>query len=257
MRFGNHVYYNEYSMRSKPITDTSFVILGLGDSVINGGVQSNNESIATTLLENEFRKIVSNSRVLNISAGSWGPDNNFAYIKKYGDFNAKLIFLVVSSHDAHDNITHEAIVDVHSSFPSKQPPFAIWELFDRYLIPWVQKLFKEKNEEIDKRTNDPIVTSKAFNPGFDSLKNYCITKKIPLVIYLHADTIELKAKSYNEQGREIIKYCNENNITLIKELDYPLKKEHFSDGIHMNTKEGQKFIAQNLFPILKEKLKFD
>lgn len=38
--------------------------------------------------------------MLNISAGSWGPDNCAAYLKHYGLFGAKAMSLLVSSHDA-------------------------------------------------------------------------------------------------------------------------------------------------------------
>lgn len=39
MRFGNHIHYNSYSQRSDEPDTTKVIILGLGDSVIYGGVQ--------------------------------------------------------------------------------------------------------------------------------------------------------------------------------------------------------------------------
>ena len=75
-RLGNKIITNEYSMRSKPLTESDSVyILGLGDSVINGGAQTTQDSLATTILENELsEKYNKKVRVLNISAGSWGTD---------------------------------------------------------------------------------------------------------------------------------------------------------------------------------------
>ena len=85
-------------------------ILVFGDSVLNGGSLTDHKKLATTLLEKSLQKSCDPLiRVLNISAGSWGPDNAFSYLKKHGDFNASAIVLFFSSHDAHDNMYHEKI----------------------------------------------------------------------------------------------------------------------------------------------------
>ncbi len=57
-RFGNNVIYNQYSMRSGPVKrDDKCVILGFGDSVFNGGTLTDQDSLATTIVENELQKI--------------------------------------------------------------------------------------------------------------------------------------------------------------------------------------------------------
>lgn len=48
-RFGNHYHYNSYSQRCEEPDTTKRIILGLGDSVIFGGVQTDQDSLATTL----------------------------------------------------------------------------------------------------------------------------------------------------------------------------------------------------------------
>ena len=119
-RFRNHIKYNSFSMRSEAVDSAAVLILGFGDSVINGGVLTDQDSLATTILSDSLTKIHRNKiQFLNVSAGSWGPDNCFAYLKKYGDFGAKSIYLFVSSHDAYDNMNFEKIVDVSESLPSK------------------------------------------------------------------------------------------------------------------------------------------
>ncbi|HET6539068.1 MAG TPA: hypothetical protein VFG46_01215, partial [Chryseolinea sp.] len=56
VRFGNKVVYNEYSMRSLPLTDKKeCIILGFGDSVINGGTLVDQDSLATTITENQLQ----------------------------------------------------------------------------------------------------------------------------------------------------------------------------------------------------------
>ena len=73
-RFGNHIIYNSYSQRSQEPDSNKTIVLGLGDSVINGGVQTDHGDLATTIASNDTLQI------LNISAGSWGPDNCAAYL---------------------------------------------------------------------------------------------------------------------------------------------------------------------------------
>ena len=97
-RFRNHIKYNALSMRSEEVDTSALLILGFGDSIINGGVQTDHDSLATTLLSDSLSN-AENKKIqfLNISAGSWGPDNCFAYLKKHGNFGAKRIFLFVRS----------------------------------------------------------------------------------------------------------------------------------------------------------------
>ena len=50
MRFRHHIVYNSLSMRSPEPDSKAVVILGCGDSVINGGVLTGQDSLATTIL---------------------------------------------------------------------------------------------------------------------------------------------------------------------------------------------------------------
>lgn len=237
MRFRNQYQFNSYAQRSKEPDSTKTIILGLGDSVIYGGVQSDQDSIATSIFTHE-----TNMQMLNISAGSWGPDNCAAYLKKYGLFNAKAMFLLVSSHDAYDNMDFQPVVGVHVSYPHKQYALAWFELFDRYIFP---RLFKKNKEaDPDKKVLEGIrKDGKTFNPGFQQLKVMADSANIPLIIYLHAERTETSNGIYNEQGQEIIQWAKNNNIQLIRELDKPLQEDEYRDNIHVNDK-GQRRIAE-------------
>jgi hypothetical protein len=254
-RFLKTNYYNSFSQRNREITSAdSSIILGFGDSVINGGVQTEQDSLATGLLSTYLSQ-KKHQRVLvtNIAAGSWGPDNCYAYLKKYGNFGAKKILLVVSSHDAYDNMNFEKIVGIIPSYPTKQYPFAIAELFDRYLYPrYLAQYFSFASEKAPEK-NDHLLISKyesgmSFNSGFQNFANYSDSTKIPLLVYLHADQDERKQGAYNEQGKEIIAFCAKNNIPLIQELDYKLSEADYRDGIHLS-EQGQR----HMYDILKSR----
>lgn len=242
-RFGNHYHYNSYSQRSNEPDSTKTILLGLGDSVIYGGVQSDQDSIATSLITNKIEEI----QMLNISAGSWGPDNCAAYLQENGTFNAKGVFLVVSSHDAYDNIDFQPVVGIHPSYPKEQYLLAWWELLDRYLWPRVKSYYVRHGDlDPDQKVLKTIHKSgSVFNPGFNELKSIADSLNIPLVVYLHAEKSELLNNNYNEEGNEIIQWAQKNNVKIVKELDYHFVESDYRDNIHINDK-GQRKLAEIL-----------
>lgn len=141
-RFGNNVTFNEFSMRSGPVTRTKtdpneFRVLVVGDSIVNGGGQTDDADLATaivqTKLNDALRKPV---YVGNISAGSWGPPNQLAYLKRYGFFDADALVLVWNSDDYCDVPTFAHTVGVAPEQPDHAPLLALQEGFTRYLLPY-------------------------------------------------------------------------------------------------------------------------
>lgn len=253
-RFRNNIYYNKESMRNNEIDNTAVKVLVFGDSVINGGSLTDQDSLATTILSDTLSKYYNKKiQFLNISAGSWGPDNCYAYLQKHGDFNARHIFLFVNSHDAYDNMNFEKIVGVNESFPDQQYRSALYELFDRYLLP---RLSVEFNWSSGK-TNDLGINKKhdgsVFNSGFESFLLYSRSHNMSFTIYLHADIAELKAGVYNEQGQDIIRFSETNNIPIIKDIETGLEISDFRDNIHLNEK-GQKKISTIVLSFILEHL---
>jgi hypothetical protein len=256
-RFRNHIKYNSESMRSDEVDAAAEKILGFGDSVINGGVQTDHDSLATTIISDSLTQWTGRKvQFLNISAGSWGPDNCYAYLKKFGNFGANQIFLFVSSHDAYDNMTFENIIDKNVSFPSKQSWSAIYELFDRYLIPRLKDKLDSKSELPNQKQEEALAINKktdstAFNPGFKYFLEYARMNNLPLILYLHAERSELNAGRYNEQGQKIIAFAAQNKIPIIKDLENGLDHLDFRDDIHINSK-GQKNMAKTVLEYLKK-----
>ena len=242
-RFGQHVKYNSFSQRSEEPKKQKKKILGCGDSVLNGGVQTDQKNLATTLFEEK-----TGVQMLNISAGSWGPDNCAAYLKEKGTFGADGIILVVSSHDAHDNMNWQTVVGQSVAFPDKQYKLAIWEVIDRYLLPRVVGLFKSTSSV---NPNDPDAAvnagiqknGKEFNSGFAQLKQLADNKKMHFVIYLHPEKSEVESGGYNEQGEEIINWAKENGVTLYLGLEEGETLDGFRDNIHLNELGQQRLAA--------------
>lgn len=252
-RFGNHYHYNAYSQRSEEPDSTKVIVLGLGDSVLFGGVMTDQDSIATSLFSAE-----TGVQMLNISAGSWGPDNCAAYLKEKGLFGARAMFLLVSSHDAHDNMDFKEVVGKHASYPDKQYLFAWGELIGRYVYPRTlgRLLGGGNSDDPDKQVLNGIgirKKGKVFNPGFAELKAMADSANIPLIVCLHPDTEELQQRTYNEQGQEIIVWCRNNGIEPILELDEGITADMYRDGIHTNAK-GQRLEADLMKKYILERL---
>lgn len=136
-RFGNHVYYNEFGMRSGPIKRTpdsaQLRVLCLGDSITFGGVQTDQTRTYPELLKSKLG--LDRYEVLNVSAGGWAPGNEWGWLSQNGLFGSKLLLLEIGTNDLMQPMSTGEVVDAHPSFPSHNPALATEELVYRYLLP--------------------------------------------------------------------------------------------------------------------------
>lgn len=260
-RFFSHIDYNSYSQRSEEPDTAKTIVLGLGDSVLFGGTMLDQDRIATTLFSKE-----TGMQMLNISSGSWGPDNCAAYLREKGTFGAKAMVLVCSSHDAFDVMSHVPVVGIYPNYPAKQYQLAVWELLDRYLLPRLKGLFHQPQladpdaqvlmqsatkEKTSGLTAQGVAQkSLIFNPGFDQLKRIADARHIPLIVYLHAETGELLAGQYKDGGFLIKEWARRNNVRIVEGLHEGETKDMYRDIIHFNEK-GQRHLANRLKNIFK------
>jgi len=270
-RFGRHVKYNHYSMRSDDFSEPKakrggIRILVLGDSVINGGVLTDQEELATSIMQKDLpARIGAPVEIGNISAGSWGPPNQLVYLKRYGLFEADAVVMVFSSHDAFDAPTFEPAVDVLPSLPSRKPISALWEGITRYLIPKLTG----KGLGLE---GPPVSTPAASAEAARVAQEKCLAAEremirlaksrgaIPIVA-LHL-TMKEQAGPLHPGHDALAQVAREEGATLI-ELG-PRFKSAMSDGgpnpyrddIHPDTR-GQRIIAETLddtlMPLLKRK----
>ena len=83
--FGKNLIINNLGLRGELPDGTNDVIVWYcGDSVINGGIHSDEDSLATTIwdkhAENQFGSSIA---TVNVSQGSWGPENTFSFCKNH------------------------------------------------------------------------------------------------------------------------------------------------------------------------------
>ena len=258
-RFGNRILVNEYGMRSKPIgkENNKITILKIGDSVINGGAPTDHDSLSTTILEKKLQQQFNKEiRVLNISAGSWGPDNAMAFIKKHGNFNASKIVLVFNSHDLYDIMTFEELVGKNINYPSRKPAFAMIELYKRYLKDKLFNIENSTSNESTKLNADSHLNTSVqdINPGWFFFPIYCKNNNIELLVILHPTKGELMQKEYNVYGKQIIHILDSLKVPYKLEINNGITEDMYRDKIHLNNK-GQKFLEKLIYPELVEHIK--
>jgi len=235
---------NEFSMRSEPILpEDTVTALMMGDSILYGTTQNDQDSLASSILERMLTaKLKRRVRVLNISTPSWGPDNMAAYLKKYGTFHAKILILVTSSADAHDDMTFKHVLGKGVYF-EKNNFFAVTSIIQKSWNLLRLRFTHEKSLSEQISEESPL-----FNPGFGQLDSICKSNHMEYYNYLHSMIDEQKAGDYVERGHEIIDYCKQANIPLIEGIKIE-KPDMYQDGGHFSNK-GQKFLADLLYPII-------
>ena len=250
-RFGHAIHINRWSQRSPEIETTKsdpneFRVLVIGDSVVNGGALLDDAEIATTLLESSLAKQLNRPvRVLNISAGSWGPANQLAYLEKFGTFDADAAVVVWSSHDAWDVPRFDGL---REDQPEQRPPLAMGELITRYLLPRLRR----------SAAAAPAQTENDFDQAMQSaidLIAFARSHNLLVAIVLHETRGEIEGKSDTDQsldrGRRLLKdMVTTTGIPLSftrSHLAPALAKGEavFQDDIHPTAK-GQKLLAECL-----------
>lgn len=247
MRFGNHFVTNEYGMRSGPLPKKKAAdelrVLVFGDSVVNGGNLTDQEDLATTLLARSLAKDLGRSvYVGNVSAGSWGPGNWLAWARKYGFFDADVVVLVASSHDAADNPTFAPLDP--STHPQQKPPLALVEGVTRYLPRYLprRKAAAPAPEELH--------TAAAMQRGLADLREFLLLARaqVPRVLLVqHPEQKELESGDYLPGHDAIARVAAECGVSvrqLAPGLAEVVRKGEmpYRDGIHVNA-VGQEVLA--------------
>lgn len=138
-RFGNRQAYNQFGMRSAalPGSDKTEIVLVIGDSVINGGNLTDQADLATTIATRED----ADRFYANISAGSWGPGNQLAYLEEFGTFGATAAVLVLNTGDLDDIPKFDPLDPM--THPLQPPLSALGEGITRYLPRYLPELFTD------------------------------------------------------------------------------------------------------------------
>ena len=252
-RFGNHVLVNHYGMRSenfepKKNNDNETRVLVFGDSVINGGSLTDHNALATTILQSNWQHKTGRPFIVaNISAGSWGPGNWLAYAKEYGFFDADIVVLIASSHDAYDAPTFVPLnPDTH---PQQSPLSALVEGVNRYLPRYLPSWLTENT--VPKAEATVQTENKASLEDLREFIGLARQNANKIIVFLHPTKLEAETGNMEEGYQEITALLKSEDVPFISMQSIfhkeAAKKDLYreNDKIHPNL-IGQKLIAETI-----------
>ncbi len=256
-RFGHLVSYNQYSMRSRPFprhksSPDEFRVMVVGDSVINGGVLTDQSELATTLLEPRLEAALGRPVVVgNISAGSWGPPNQLAYLKRFGLFDADVVVFVVSSHDYADVPTFDR-AGRHRNFPTRKPWTALGEILFRYVPRYVEAVWRDLRTAMGHPVPLPVYPEAAVRESleaFDQCLALAQASGARVIVAQHLDRYEFKGTLMPGHAR-LAEVARARGVYLVQlgpafVRAWEAGRDPYRDNIHL-TAEGQRILADQL-----------
>lgn len=256
-RFGHLIHYNAYSQRADDFPEhksqpAELRVMVIGDSVVNGGALLNQSQIFTELLQRELADALHRPVIVgNISAGSWGPPNELAYVKKYGLFDADVVALVFNGDDATDAMTFAPVVGT-SDYPDRKPISALWEGIRRY-TPLRAPMAAQPSVDPDKARQECL-------DAIRQMVSIARQHGAKVILAMEPDRSQVETGRPHPGYVEIENVSRELGIEPIEWLDEFTASSkaghdpfHHLDIIHPNAL-GHQMIAQKLFPVVKDAL---
>lgn len=232
------VYLNDYTINSLgmrgDVPDTSGVVVWIcGDSVINGGVHCDEDSLAVARVDEKLESALGCTvSTLNISQGSWGPENTWAFVRH---FETELgtpdnIVLVLNSQDWRDEMTHCYPGD-SNDMPSSRSGLG--------LIRVVKELIGD-----DKTCESLAVRSGDTHDALISWMSFAREKNIPFAVHMHPSLNEMKTQEWTAEGAQLVDFLNTHGVFWSSGLN-EMKIQHYRDQIHLTT-SGQRCLAKTI-----------
>lgn len=210
-----HLKSNAFGMRSDAVGEkhgNELRVLVLGDSVVNGGHETDHDALATTMLN------APGTMYLNASAVSWGPQNMLGYLDTFGTFDADATVVVLSSHDAWDAPTFKPLDP--NIFRTRVPVSVVAEAVRRRLARYVPALQPEPQPAFaDTAILDPVAAARTLL----GRPNTCLV--------LHPEVGELRGERQTE-GFRLLKEAA--GVTPVIDGAQYMTPEGYSDNIHLN-----------------------
>lgn len=262
-RFGNKIIYNQYSQRSDlislPKPKNTLRILMVGDSVLNGGMLTDQAQTISERLEAKIKNTGRNVEILNASAGSWGIGNQWGYLQKFGIFDSNLLILQIGTHDLTQPTSMGNRVGIDPNYPDRKPLFALQELYTRYLFP-----------QIAQRLHLPLSYQEipvTVTPEEQFQKNLTFLNRIldfdtPIIVLFTPNRIDvLPTPNIPTYKAKFFQYLKTHDISIIdthdawSKLPTTMTESYFRDVVHL-TPTGNIAIAQLLFEQICQRDRF-
>lgn len=243
------VYLNDYTINSLgmrgDVPDTSGVVVWIcGDSVINGGVYCDEDSLAVARVDEKLESALGCTvSTLNISQGSWGPGNSLGFVRHYADELGQpdAILLVLNGQDWRDEMTH-CYKGNSNDMPGKGSRLGLLRVW-RELVgddgSCIASFVGKGN------TRSPLQS------WIDLSRN----SGASLAVYLHPSAKEVRTQSWGEGALEIQNFFAPHEVEVYDGMKRMLETD-YRDNIHVSN-SGQKNLSKALSPAVFSMLLLD
>jgi lysophospholipase L1-like esterase len=248
-RFGRRVFYNEEGFRSEPLPAVKppgeLRVLCIGDSVTNGGVLTDQSQTYPYLLEAELCQAGLQARALNASAGSWGVENELAWLKKRGLFGSDVVVLQIGTHDLAQRKSMGDKVGRDVNLPDHKPLMAWQELVERYVVPKLANWLDAPRPAPPPTEEDHRACMQVIGEMIGTVRNGSAT---PLILFT-PDREELDRPYRSQRWRgDLMGLARREQVPLVDMLEVfrqqpDLGHGAFRDDVHPNER-GNLLIAR-------------
>ena len=250
-RFGNRIQINQYSMRSGVISanraDSTFRVLMIGDSIVNGGWWTDQKNTLSEMLTAQLNPVKpSPVEVLNASANSWSPRNELAYLQRFGLFQAQVLVLVINTDDLFATAPTSLPVGHDRNYPDRKPLSALAEVISRYLLP--APPLSDALKAVQAESGDRVGTNLEAIRQIDQLTRQNNTRFLLVMTPLMRE-LEHPPRDYELVARQRLSTLAQTEsmqyidcLTIFRaEIKKP--KDVYHDHIHLNV-TGNKLVSE-------------
>ncbi|MFP4009527.1 MAG: SGNH/GDSL hydrolase family protein [Spirulinaceae cyanobacterium] len=255
-RLGKKLQYNQYSQRSDFVTlpkpQATFRVLMVGDSVLNGGTPIDQSQTISELLETKLASDHPTVEVLNASAGSWGIGNQLGYLRKFGFFESDILVLQIGTHDLVQPTSTGDRVGRDPNYPNRLPLLATQELWQRYLMPRVQRRFGWNSSREIPTTSDLEAQFQENMANLTEIITLARRESLPVYVLYTPNWVDVfspnpnplyKAEFFALLNRQQVPVVDLQNLWL--SLPATTVKTYFRDSVHLSV-SGNQAIAKTL-----------
>jgi lysophospholipase L1-like esterase len=230
----------------------------IGDSVVNGGSLTDQSDIINAVLQRRLCEDLHRAVVVgNISAGSWGPPNELAYIKKFGLFDADVVVIVLSSHDARDVMTFEPTVG-NNNYPDHRPLCALSEAITVYLPRYLHRGAAEPTSAPKTAAENDETAKQICLGAVRQMVDTARRSGAKVIVAEHLTQDELKEGKVEPGHDEFLKLSHELQLSPVQlgdAFEQAIKsgQQPYRDDIHPGV-VGSRIIAEALAPAIETAL---
>ena len=232
---------NSFGMRSPEIarqkSPGTLRLLFVGDSVTYGTTYVDQSKIFTSLLAQDLPlQLHRPVEVLNASAGGWAVSNELGFLKSRGGFDSDVVVFVINTGDLVQPM-NRSVLSLAGGYPDHRPPFALVELWVRYIRPRVFQLVEPADAGSVAERPDPVTQTPPVLAALDEARQFARDHGAEFrLVYTPARGGEWESVQYARAFEMLREWAARSDVPLLDlsaDLSSRPLTEVYQDSIHL------------------------